>query len=269
MRTRTLLAALTVVVLAAGCGGGQQKSREDVAKYIVHLNTIQVGLKAPSATIVSASRRLAEPDADRASLEAQFRKAARQIDTARERLAAVPAPVEARKLRSLLLELARRQAALSNELADLAAFLPAFEKALRPLAPAGRKLEKALATKGTFESKAAAFTAYRQTLATVLTRLRGIHAPPVSRPSYTSEINAVAQTHARAGAIAKALRAKRVAQLTPLLRRFDEATLSTQSLAAQRARISAVRAYNARVRGLDVLVTRIGAERDRLQRTLR
>jgi len=255
---------MAVALLAIGCGSGPSR-RDEVTRYMARVNTIEAGLTGPASAVAVASRGLAKPQANAAETEAKLRRAASEIDRVHGRLAAVAAPVDARRLRTLLLTLAGRQAAIARELADIVAYLPALQAALRPLASAGTKLQKAIAGQSSVEAKASAFDAYS---ATVAKRLRSLHPPPVSRPGHTTEVTALTRVEAATEAIAKALRAKRTGDLAKLLRRFDQAALSTQSLSAQRARAQAVRAYNSRVRSLDTLIRRITDERARLAKTL-
>jgi hypothetical protein len=56
--------------------------------------------------------------------------------------------------------------------------------------------------------------------------------------------------------------------LPELLQRFNRAAVSNQSLAAQRAQIAAVRAYDERIRALDKLAIRVHREQVRLQQNL-
>jgi hypothetical protein len=266
---RLIPAALVLALLLPGCGGdGGPSRRELVADYVKDVNIVQQELTAPRLAISNASRDLAQPVGDPAAVEAKLRRAARTIDRLRHRLAALQAPADAGRLRSLMLELLEREAALAREVAALAVFIPAFESTLRPLGAAGAKLKTALSAETSVDEKAAALEAYSAELGRVLRRLRPLRPPPVSAPAFESQVTTLERTRASTSALARALREKRSEDLPELLRRFDRAAVSNQSLAAQRARIQAVRAYNARVRGLDTLVIRMQRERLRLQNEL-
>jgi hypothetical protein len=64
------------------------------------------------------------------------------------------------------------------------------------------------------------------------------------------------------------MRAKRSVAVPKLLQRLSEAAAGNQTVSAQRAQIAAVVAYNARVKSLNGLGSRISDEEARLQRTL-
>jgi hypothetical protein len=265
---RLTAVALLLGLLAAGCGGGNPSRRDEVSSYIDAANAVQGRLAAPARDISVASRALGKPHAKAAGEAAKLLASARTIDRLRRRLAAIAAPREARRLRALMLDLLRREAAAAREVAGLAAFLPAFGKALEPLTPAGRTLRKELAKKEPIAKKAAPLDAYAASVGAVVTRLGRLDPPVVSRAGWSTQRAALARVKASAAALAKAIRAKRSADLPKLLHGFDVAAASNQSLAAQRARIRAVYAYNARVRALDRLARAIVQERARLQRTL-
>ena len=211
MFVRLAAAAVALALVATGCGGSSR--RHAVAQYVDSVNVIQGELAAPLLEVSKANRDFAKPHSNPAAIERRLRKSATAIDRDARRLAALEAPVEARRLRSLLLQLAQREAALAREVAGFAAFLPTFQATLRPLAPAGAALKKALAKKGTRAAKAAALETYGSTLSAVLERLGRLSPPPVSLPVYTTQLATLKRVRVdlrRAGA-----RASREAQQRP------------------------------------------------------
>ena len=153
MRRKTTLAAVALALLAAGCGQQQPTQREALASYLKHVNKIESALTRPLASVTSAGNQFAQEQARGGTLTnlvtASHRQALigawSQIVALRARLAAVKAPPAAARLRGLLLQIIDGQAALTREVAQLVDFLPSFSAALRPLAPATRQLELALA----------------------------------------------------------------------------------------------------------------------------
>jgi hypothetical protein len=263
---RVSAAAVALLLLAAGCGG--ESRRDAVADYVREVNVVAAELDAPSRAVVAASGELAKENVDAVAVERKLLRAASGIERVRARLARLEAPPEARRLRALLLELATREASLAREVAALAAFLPAYAEALSPLAAAGAKLKAALAHKGPVAATADALDAYGDTVAVVLARLRALKPPPVSAALHTTQTQSLAKVRWSAAALARALRERRAAAIPGLVQRLNRAAISNQTLAAQRARIGAVRAYNARVRTLDELSIRITRERARLEEAL-
>jgi hypothetical protein len=260
------VAALALLLGAAGCGGSHRGAA--LTRYIDQVDRIEAGLVQPSQDVTAASRQLAKTAANHAKSEATLRAAARKIDVLKARVAAVAPPLDARKLRSLLLDLLGRESALARELADYAAFVPAFAASLAPLVPAGTRLRSVLRAKRSSAASAAALEAYASVVAAGIARLEALRPPPVSAAIRETEVGALRQVRAAAAALAEALSAKRPTGLGALIHRFDVAEAANDTLAAQRSRIAAIRAFNARVAGLQTLAARIQRERGRLQRSL-
>ncbi len=264
MGVRLLAVAFALALLAGGCGGGPSRS-DAVAKYIDQVNVMTAGLAPPARTVSEATRELAKPHADTAAAERKLRRAARRIEVLRRRLATVSAPPEAVRLRSLMLELLGQEGQLAGEVAGYAAFAPAYAEALRPLAPAGSRLQRTLSAKRSATAVAAALDAYARTATAAVRRLRALHPPPVAAPVRATEVRTLEHVRTAATSVARALRAKRVAEVPALVHGLEVAAAGDQTVAAQRARIAAVQAYNRQVRSLDSLTKKIYRERNRLQ----
>jgi hypothetical protein len=204
-------------------------------------------------------------------------RARRQIVAVRRRMAAVPAPAQAAHLRTLLLQVVDRQAALTKQLAKLVVFLPAFDLALRPLSPATRRLEGILginvalgasAVQAVLTRKAGALRQFRVTLDGIVGRLRRLDPPMVSRATYSAQLTALRSMSATAGKLATALESGDSSRLPALLRRFDAAAVRPNSLAVQRAQIAAARAYDRQIAQLSDLAVQAEQERTRLARVV-
>jgi hypothetical protein len=256
----TRLGLLCLVVFAAGCGGSHAK-RNAISAYITKINAVEVQLARPLVDVSKANRDFARGKGNSAKIRARLARSEQVFARLRRRIAAVTPPPDAKRMRLLLLELVDRQAGLAHETLLLARFVPAFSTALRPLPAEGRSLKSALNAKQPASAKAAALELYGRQLGVVLTQLRALHPPPASAPAVTNQVHTLVAVRASVVALARALREKRAKQVAPLLHRFDVAASSNQSLAAQRAQIAAVRAYNARVSAIDRLVRQLSAER--------
>jgi len=264
-------AAVLTVILSfsvSGCGGGGDSRRTAVDAYIRQVNGVEEKLQAPVLAATKASRGLTGKNANLAAAAPKLRAAATRIERLRVRLARIKTPPEAKRLRALLLEQTDAEAALAREVGLLAAYLPAYTTSLAPLARSQTTLKAALGANGPVGAKADALDAYAVAIGGTLARLKPLHPPPVATPDYRTQLATLARVRVAATELAKALRAKRATQIPKLVQDFERASLSGQSLAAQRARIAAVKAYNARVRALDTMLLRIDRERLRLQKQL-
>jgi hypothetical protein len=269
MQARLVLAAL-LVAAAAGCGG--QSKHAAVSDYIMRVNALEASMAAPLGEVTQANREFAQKQST-AGADRRLQTSVRTMRKLRARLAGIDAPREAAHLRSLLLSLVDREVGLAHEVEEIAQFVPRYQAALSPLANADTQLKQTLAasakgsaaTKALDVHKADALASYARLVDSVLRDLHTLSPPPVWRPAYATQLNALAALRASATELAAAVRANRAAAIPGLLRRFDAAAIATQRTDAQRRQIAAVHAYDARIRAVGVLAARIQKERTRLQ----
>jgi hypothetical protein len=283
---RRLTVALLAMLLPAGCGG-QHSQRPALANYITQAGRIEAALVTPLTAVTQAGAGFAKARGRHARLvdrlsgagsERILLLASTQIGSLRARLAALPAPPPATRLRRLLLERVDLQARLTREVAALVAFVPRFAATLGPLGPATRRLEVSLsqrsaygaaAVAAAYATKAAALRRFQASVDAVLVRLRGLRPPAVSRPGYRAQVASLVGMSTTAGRLARSIAAGPQGDVQPLLAAFDRAALSTQSVAVQKAQIAAIRSYDAQSGRLDGLTQAIDDERVRLSNTLR
>src|SRR5437868_3835965 len=114
------VAALAVVLAfaAAGCGHGNVR-HDTVAQYIASVNKIEVKLATPLLAISKANRDFARHKGKPATIAERLRTQADRVDALGRKLAALPAPPDAKKLKPMLLELTHAESALAREVASL------------------------------------------------------------------------------------------------------------------------------------------------------
>ncbi|HEX3806144.1 MAG TPA: hypothetical protein VHV52_05110 [Gaiellaceae bacterium] len=271
--TRPLaVVALAAALVASGCGGGHPQ-RKALTDYINRVNAVEKKLATRLGEVSTANQKFAGAKKNDPKLEAQLQASEKTMRTLSRRLAAIPAPPEAKHLRALLLELVNRQVELTHEVNELFGFVPAFQAALAPLAGAdthlktelGRTAKTTAATEALDTEKAGALEAYAATVDAAIAELGHLQPPPVWRPGYTTQLASLHDLRGTALALAAAIRANHASSLPPLLERFDRAAVSDASLPAQKAQRAAVVAYNARIKALVTLARKVGAEQIRLQ----
>ena len=245
---RRIAVAVALAVLAAGCGS-HSTTRRDVSQYIQSVNNIEVKLSRPLVAISKANRDFAQRKSNLSAIADRLHHAALNVDRLTLQLAKLDPPPEAARLQPLLVELGRREAALAREVAGMATFLPAYSKALVPLAKLGPQLKQALNTKGHPGVKAAALETFASGVNGVLTQLAHLRPPPALQAAYLNQAATLRQVRDSARALAGALRNNRAKQLPALLRAFDAAAIGNQTVAAQQAQIAAIRGYNDRSKG--------------------
>jgi hypothetical protein len=284
---RSSVAGLAVIVLLGGCGQAQTTQRTQVAAYLKQVNALETQLNGPLGDVTRVAARFASqrlggarsPAGGVAPVNvAPLRADLTHIRALAARLAGIRTPAAATHLRRLLLAVADRQASLTRQTAELDAYLPAYDRALGPIVPATRQLERVLAIKqaygaaavqAVYAQKAAALRAFKARLDGVLRRLRRLRPPPVSDPSYRAQVTALSGMSTNAGKLAVALQSGNSAQIAPLLAAFDQAAVAPKAIGAQRAQIAAAKAYDRQTAALRQLAAQAESERLRLADTLR
>jgi len=264
------LAAAAICCLAASCGGGKSTARRDaVATYILRVDAIEQRLAKPILDVSKANRDFAGKRAATTASRRELVQAEATIRRLGRRLQAVHPPPDAAHLHALLLAFVGREEQIASEVATLAAFIPAFDAALKPILPAGTALRQVLArTNAGAAEKAAALDRYDAALEPVIARLQALRPPPASRPVWSGQIATLQGVRSAVAALAAGLRANKATAIPALLHRLSEAAVANRSVAAQKAQIAAVKAYDAKVKSLNALGSRISDEEARLQKQL-
>jgi hypothetical protein len=233
------------------------------------VDAIEQRLQKPLLDVSKANRDFSKKGTGSPAARRELVRAEATIQRLARRLEAVKAPPDATHLRALLLAFVAREEAIGAEVVQLATFIPAFGAALAPLVPASAAVKRVLAAKtANATAKAAALDRYGAALGPIVEKLRALRPPPASRPVWAQQTATLEKVRAAEGALADALRRNQSAAIPGLLHRLSEAAAGNQTLAAQRAQIAAVVAYNARVKSLNTLGSRISDEEARLQRSL-
>jgi hypothetical protein len=261
-------ACLVVVAVAlAGCGGGSDR-RDAVDRYVREANTVQNGLRRPLIDVAHATREFGTRASDLEKERPRLVKATRTFAVLQRRLERLEPPPDARRLHRLLLRLVSTERSLTDELRRVVVVVPELDAASRPVASAGKRLQAELDGAKTGPTQAAALDRYGAALAAPLRTLRAVDPPPLLEPLRASQIETLVRLRRNGAQLASALRQRREADVAPLVARFQAAARTPETLAAQRARIAAIKAYNARVKAVATLAAAVQRERDRLDREL-
>ena len=289
-------AAVTAAVLVTTIGRHSDGSpqRQAVATYIDRVNAIQNQLHVPLTRVLVAYRDFTSHGSSPSS-SSELAAAAATLVKLDRRLAALPAPPEARKLRRLLLALVAQQAEITREVHLLAAFAPRFSTLLRSAHAASRELGSRLKAivipeagtlHGTrpavakaqreYQTKARAAAAaqadaigeYDRAIAAVVRRMRLLHAPAALAATDSVELAGLTHTVEAGARLSAELRKANRADVAALGRDFTLASRASSTIAAQKAEISDIRAYNTRATALRTAAGHVQSELARLQRTL-
>jgi hypothetical protein len=286
-------AAATATAINHKSNGSKQ--RREVTAYIDAVNAIENQMHKPLARVMLAYRDFTAARSGGREAVSELAAAAPTLVRLDRRLAALPAPPEAKKLRAGLVRLVGEQAAVTREVQRLAAFAPHYSAVLRSAHAASAQLGLALhavkiptphvlrgtkrqilaaQSQYTAESNAAAaaqadaIDAYDRTITRVVGRLRKLQPPASLVPTYRAQLRSLRDAAAAGTRLANELRKPDRARVPALGRRFTIASREAGTLVVQRREIAAIRAYNARARAISSSSADVERELARLQANL-
>jgi hypothetical protein len=280
-----------VIVTLAGRAPASPKHKA-VAAYIKDVDRIQQQMQAQLTNTVKAYRAYASGSTPPKILTPQLLQAEATLQRLQRRIVALPAPVSAKHLRALLVQLTGTEVSTAHEVGRLSVFAPQYSALLKQTRTAGKELSHGLAavkqpkahkirgTRKQVQKAQAAFAAaasaaaaqqadvidaYAAKIAAIRVRLKKLRPPPVMSPEYRTQLQTLDASGRSALALALELRKQNRAHVTALGRKFTLAARLAGSVSAQRAQIAAIKAYNSRVRGIGTLQGKIQQELARLQ----
>lgn len=271
-------------------------ARDDVAAYVRRVNAVQASLRIPLTRVSLAYQHFAQKRRLGNVEAAELTHARATLVRVRRRLARLPTPPAARRLRLLVLRLIDDEANVTAEVAQIAGFLPRFDRVIRRVHAADVGLAQGIAgvttptshrlkgSKKAVLKAQAAFAAasaaaasqqadvvdgYDAKLAAAAGALARLDPPPAFAPTYDAQLAALRATTASGAKLVAELRKPRRPDVAVLSDAFTRASRKSRSIAAQRAEIAALTSYNARVHALNADVTAVDRELQRLQRTMK
>ena len=260
------IAVGVAVVLLGRDDGKEDERRQAVSDYIIQVNTTQQTLIVELERVSLAYRELRLREKADPKQLARVNEAERILRGLRAKLAGLPTPVEARKLRGTILGLVDLQVELADEVAGMARYIPVQAAENRKLAAATTRLRKELADAKTGPAQRDAFDTYRSALLAAVRKLEAADAPAVLEPSRTGEIDRLGKLAALARQLGAALGDQDAKSVDELFPRFVQTSASTGTTPAERA---AVVAFNRRLAAIGKQRQKVVAERTRLDLALR
>lgn len=273
----------------------ESRQRRAVSNYIDAVNKLQNQMNTQLTRVSFAYRDLSPTSPRRKRAPAELAAAAVTLTKLQRQLAATPAPAEASKLRSLLLQLIGRESALTTEVRQLAVFTPRFTVVVDRLRTLSARFDHAMkqipqpaapSTHGTKAQVDAAVRAYRAqqdavsaaqasaideyigSLRSLLRTLHTLKPPAVVAPAFTAETHSLHDVVTTGAALSAELRSTQQLLLAKRIRAFMVAGRETASIAVQRAQIAAIKAFNRRSHAVGDAQTAVQDELRRLARVL-
>jgi hypothetical protein len=285
-------AAVAVTIAVRSTASPERRS---VSEYISNVNAVEQEMRGPLTGVFVAYHHYATSHGRGTRTIRGLAHAQSTLTALAQRIRFIDAPPEAHHLRVLLIQLLVVEQRITREVGDLARFTPKYRALLAASSTAGAELGRKLAStpipkahriKGTAKQIAASRAAFKAATARsaalqadaldtydaairrVTRALRELTPPPVLAPGYRAQLAALVAARAAGSRLAEALRSADRSQVPELGRRFTSAARIAQTVAAQRAEIAAVRAYNNRARGVGSAQARVQREVNRLQGSL-
>ena len=223
----TATAALLIALLtgAGGCGDGERdRTREQVDAYIKGEQKVMERsapeFRRANETFLAYSRGELSP---RAAARGAAR-AERSIRNARDGVAVLDPPAEAQALHDELVHYLQMNVEVARETERLATYVPAAERALRPLGGANRALESRLTEARKRGAQAQALKRFSASVGAAAADLRGLDPPAVLEPAHEDQARQLAETRRLAGRLRRALGDQDAEQVARLLKRFRGST---------------------------------------------
>jgi hypothetical protein len=286
--------AVTAAVLVA-LPHHESPKRKAVSHYITSIDTIEQQMAYSLGRATNAYRAFTTAHSSSTAVAGKLAQAEKTLALLAGRIAAIEAPSQAVRLRSLVLKVVREEEGVTQEMHTLVVFEAPFNGALKELRTAAQTLSKSLAAvkapvphairgtakqiaraKAAFNAQSSAAAAaqadavstYDAVVSRIAGRLRRLTPPDVLAPAYTAQLGALRATMQAGSRLAVELRKTNRPNVSTLSRAFALATRRSQSLAAQRAEVAAVKAYDRRVRDIQASAVAARDEIARLQQQL-
>lgn len=259
-------AAVFCLVLVAGCGN---EKRDSVEAYIAEVNAVQADLREPLSAVAQVNVEFSTKGAKLDRLRPRLARSEGTLRRLHARVSELRPPDEAEGLQRAFLALVEAEADLAAEVSSMASFLPKLQTALDPVAPASRRLRRALTDAQTPAEQAAELDRYRTGLTAAVERLEALDPPRALTPSRDTQVTTLRRVQASAASLAEALRANDREALPKQIAAFANAGRTGESVSAQKAQIAAIRAYNTRVAHLRDLAEKVANERVKLEESVR
>jgi hypothetical protein len=252
--------------LLAACGG--HGPRDNVERYIQDVKAVQSRTNPALDRANKTYSAFARGQMRNAAGRERLVSAEKSIRAVRAELARLRPPHEARTLHARLLHYYDASADLAYETTLLGRYEPAAQSALRSLPQLNAGLSRDLGAAHGPGDQVSALKDYNHGLDRVLRALRALRPPPILLAAHNNQLARLEQTRGLAGRLSAALRKQDARAIARLLLRFRKVG-SGSSSAVSRLSAAAVRAYDARIRGLATAAGSFERERRRLETTLK
>jgi hypothetical protein len=244
-----------VAIALAGCGGDSDRDR--VGDYIESLNAAQEEAGPLLEQANDVYSRFAKGTLKGPQAEVEMRRSRTLIDAVRGKVEAIPAPPEARTLRTLVIKVYEANDGMAEQTRLMAAYVPAQRTALRRFRALGTRLQRDLrAAHSDAGKQARALRRYAAGLVSVTASLRKLRPPLIMAPARNSGLERLQESREIALGLRSAVLAKDQAKVLKLLDRFQEVNAREADEKARKAAYQAYQEYAVDIRRAEARVAR-------------
>lgn len=265
-RGRIAVAVLGLALVVSGCGGGAPDRRETVDRYLRQVNSVQAGyttaFKDANRAYVAFSKGKLEPS----SAKRRLASAEQSMRDSRDRLDALPAPRDASELKRRLVALMDANAAMAHEATLLAGFVPAAERAGKPLPELGEALSAGLKRAEGPAAQVSVLERYARGIARVIEKLQPLRPPPLLIDRHHAQLEHLRSIRRLSLQLVGALRDQDSALVARLLLRFRR--LSERQGPGTVVNRDALESYDRRRRAIQRAMQSVQREQRRLEERL-
>lgn len=274
---RNVVLFFVLAFCLAGCGSDNAKTRRDAVNgYLDRVSKAQLVLVGRQAQLSDALQRFSLTRSTPKELR-QLREGRGEVAATLVRVRALDPPKDAKRLDALIVQRLVLQRDLLDELIATAVYIPKVAATGPPLQAAVARLRSDLGVKSSASARvggggsrrtladyAVAFGAYGDALKPIATRLRALTAPPILKASLDAERRALTRSIALCATIRDSIAARKIPAANAAIQALFTVSATLNGTRTQREQAAAARAYNARVRRIDTVASRIARERLRL-----
>lgn len=260
-----IVGSVLAVLLLAGCGGGAKSARRgDVNHYVANVNDVEHGTLTSWNELRNTYSGLARGKISTTQLR-RFAKVPTTIRVLRARVAGMPPPADARRLRALLLRLLDLDAAFADEVSTFARYV----RAVRPLqARVGRDtldLRQALRRAHSTRAQQQVLDRFAARLTALRVQLLRLRPPAALAPWHGEQAGRVQALRHGARELARGLERHDRESMRRGLAELTNAASGAPVTVADRA---AILAFDGRLARLRIAAAAVSREEARLTRRL-
>lgn len=259
------IAAVAATAVLAGCGGSSDP--DPVDRYVDAVNAVQRGAAPQFEAANTAYQQFAKGKLRGRAAATRLRQAELDIEAARQRLAAVHPPAQARHLHELVLRTFELNVLMAADTRQMAIYQSQSQAALAPLTGLRKQLRRKLGSAAGPDGQIRALRSYAAAVERIQHRMNRLHPPAILDSTRQTQLTLLGRAGPLARRLAAAIERRDAPAVTRLIRSFRAAGVSPQE--SRGLLRGSILAYRQRLEAIDRTGAQARAELARLVRQRR